>query len=238
MPPAAFIAAVAATFPVSGTTGISVLVPSTTKPGDTLLVVVPGTSSAAGDVDVASLPAGWSVIGRFVSAGNKIVNVARRIATDAEPPSHLIPTVAAANNVGGVLLVYRGLDAGAALVAGGIADVTASTNFGCPSLALTSYSDLYLGIAFVSSASVAVTAPAGTTERFDAAEAPPGFTDQLEVFELLQEATGATGTKTATTAAAQTGLAAALLLAAVPPRLAPSITPDVPGAIGLVTVGV
>lgn len=237
MPPASFVAAVAATFPVSGTTGISVVVPSTTKPGDTLLVLVPGTSGSV-DVDVAQLPAGWSVIGRFLTGSLKVFTAVRRIATDTEPPSHLLRTTGVNNNVGGVLLVYRGLDPNAALIAGGVNEITASTNFNCPSLALTSYSDLYLGCVFVTSAAVAVTPPAGTTERFDAAQSPPTFTDQLEVFEFLFNTTGATGTKTATTAGAQTGLAASILLATTPARVAQVIVPDVAGAIGLTRIGV
>jgi hypothetical protein len=238
MPPATFIAATGATFPVSGTTGISVLVPSTTKPGDTLLVIVPATSVAAGDVDAAHLPSGWSLFGRFVSAGSKVINVVRRIATDAEPASHLIPTIGVASNVGGVLLVYRGLDPNAAIVAGAISDITNSLGFTCPSLVLTSYSDLYLGVAFVATNITPFTPPAGTTARFDAGQAPPGFTDELGVFELLREATGATGTQVATIGSNETGLAAAIAIKAIAPLVPPSITPDVAGAIGLVTVGV
>lgn len=241
MPPATFIAAAAAptfgTNPNTGNTMITCLTPSATKTGDTLLFVVPAIASGTGAVDVGQLPAGWSVIGSFISAGARIVTVLRRVATDAEPPSHAI-TVSGVTAAGGALLVYRGLDAGAALIAGAIADVSVSTNFPCPTQTLTTYSDLYLGIVFVQSASVVVTQPGGTTERFDAAEAPTGAPSEVEVFELLKEATGATGTQTATTAATQSGLAASVLLKTLPALPAAVIVPDIPGAIGLVTVGV
>jgi hypothetical protein len=118
--------------------------------------------------------------------------------------------------------------------------VNASTAFACPSLTLTTYSDLYLGIAWVNGATVAVTAPASTTKRLDAAqsETPIGASGELAIFELLAEAVGSTGTQTAHTVAPRIGIAAAVALKALPPLLAPAITPDIPGAIGFVTVGV
>jgi hypothetical protein len=236
MPPAAFIAAAGATLSIgsTGATSLTALVPTTVQPRDSLLFVIAASDLATGDVAPTTLPAGWSVLGRFATT-TRVVNVLRRIATDTEPPSHTIATVGttgAGIAVGGVLLVYRGLDSGAPRVDGGIVDVTASTAFPCPSLTLAVYSDLYLGIAM--NTTVATFAPpSGATERFEAVT-----NVELEVFELLREATGATGTQTATASGAVSGLAAAIALKTLPPLPAPAITPDVPGAIGFVTVGV
>jgi hypothetical protein len=236
MPPAAFIAAAGATLSIGGTGAslASALMPSTVQPGDTLLFVIAANDVGTGDVAPSSLPAGWGVLGRFATA-TRVANVLRRIATDTEPPSHTITTVGttgAGIAVGGVLLVYRGLDTGAPRVDGGIVDVVAATAFPCPSLTLAVYSDLYLGIA-MNTTVTAFTSPIGATERFQAIS-----NVKLEVFELLKEATGATGTQTATASAAVSGLAAAIALKTLPPLPAPAITPDIPGAIGFVTVGV
>jgi hypothetical protein len=235
MPPAGFIAAVGATIVVSGLSRLTALVPSTVKPGDTLLFVVAGDDITTGDVAPSSLPAGWSVLARLATA-TRVCNVLRRIATLTEPPSHTIATIGVTGlsiPIAGVLLVYRGLDAGAALVDSGIVDVGFSTAYPCPSLTLATYSDLYLGIA-ASNTMLTFTPPAGTTERFEALS-----NLVLEVSELLAEATGPTGTKTATASVAGVGgLAAAIALKALPPLPAPAITPDIPGAIGFATVGV
>jgi len=236
MPPAGFIAAAGATLSIdgAGATRLTALVPSTVQPGDSLLFVIAANDLTTGDVAPSALPGGWSTLERLATA-TRVANVLRRVATDTEPASHTIATVGttgAGIPVGGVLLVYRGLDTGAAQVGGAIVDVTASTAFPCPSLTLAAYSDLYLGIAMNTTVATYVP-PAGATERFEA-----GTSVELEVFELLREATGATGTQTATASAAVSGLAAAIALRALPPLPAPAITPDVPGAIGFVTVGV
>lgn len=236
MPPAAFIAASGATLSIGGTgaTRLTALVPSTMQPGDALLFVIAANDRTTGDVAPTALPDGWNVLDRFATA-TRVVNVLRRIATDTEPPSHtivMVGTTGAGIAVGGVLLVYRGLDSGAPRVDGGIVDVTAATAFPCPSLTLAAYSDLYLGIAM--NTTVATFAPpAGATERFEALS-----NVELEVFELLREAAGATGTQTATASGTVSGLAAAVAFKTLPPLPAPAITPDVPGAIGFVTVGV
>jgi hypothetical protein len=101
---------------------------------------------------------------------------------------------------------------------------------------MASINDMYLGIAGVTSASVSVTPPAGTTERED--QAITGGRE-LETFDLHPEATGATGTKTATTGANQSGVAISVALAAAPLiAVDRTIKLDPPGTIGLPTVGV
>ena len=242
MPPAAFIAAATCSFstePATGNLVITFLTPPTTAPGDTLLIAAVSNDATDGAVDASKLPSGWSIVATHTTITAQIATLLRRLATDTEPPSHAI-TFAGLAVAGGALLVYRGLDRGAAVVDGNIADVNVSTAFACPSLTLTTYSDLYLGIAWVNGATVAVTAPAGTTKRLDVAqsETPIGASCELAIFELLAEAVGSTGTQTAHIVAPHIGIAAAVALRALPPLPAPAITPDIPGAIGFVTVGV
>jgi hypothetical protein len=228
--PAAFIAAAAATY-AAGPKTFTFLTPSSVKERDSMLAFV-ATDSAASTI--ASLPAGWELLATYTLAARRLF-VLRRFAAEEEPASHVF-TMSSAVDQGALLLVYRGLDLNAALIEGSATQIATSTNFVCPSRTLVAYSDLYLGIVFVSSSNVAVTHPAGTTERIDAGDA--GIATEMEAFELLPEVTGATGTKAATTGANQSGLAASVLFATLPPQPAPSITPDIPGAIGFTNVGV
>lgn len=131
------------------------------------------------------------------------------------------------------LLVAREFEVGAASVEGS-ADVAASTNFACPSLVLPRYSELYVGVAVVTSAATAVTPPAGCVEHIERQVA--GRT--LAVFTYYHEANTATGAKTATTGAAQSGLAAALAYRAKMTLPAVELKQSAPGAIGFVDIGV
>lgn len=226
MPPAVPIAQVIG---VAGapTTIRTFATPAARKAGDTYLAIV--ATGGAQTLDVAN-SSGWEQLAALQTANGTVI-VARRIAADTDGPSLQIQVSAVPTFVRSVLLVYRALDPDAVIVGATASAITASVNFVCPTQALARYSDLYLGIVAVSSATVAVTPPAGTTERYDA-------TGGLEVFELLAEAAGLTGTKTATTAVAQTGIAASIALATYPPASGLSFTFDPIGAIGLPTVGV
>jgi hypothetical protein len=157
-----------------------------------------------------------------------------------EPAQHTFSMIATGGGFPmlGIGQVYRGLDNSAAIVAAQVLDIVAATNaFACPSLVLTTYSDLYLGIAADHMSPGTATPPAGATERVDASPVNDGG-GHLEVFDLQREATGATGTQTITLSVASTGIAVAYALKTLPPPLAPAITPDVAGAIGLVRIGV
>lgn len=227
MPPAGFIAKVIGTR-VGAT--FSFAVPAQTKRGDTFVMIVGceaalTTFLAAANPDVDFVDSADVVNGR--------IHVVRRIAEDTDPPILSIVGDAAPAWALSVLLVYRGLKAQASVSMSG-SQIAATTNFACPSRTLAAYSDLYLGVALVTTAATAVVPPAGTTELHE--EQAGGRT--LEVFELLAELAGATGAKTATTGANQSGGAASVALAAQDVLPASAIVPDVPGAIGLVEVGV
>lgn len=210
---------------------ITFTLPATVRAGDVLLALVAGDPTQTGPTADSLLE--WSLL-TTLAVGPAIVYVLRRTATDDEGVS----TAIAFNGAWlmGVLMDYRGVDAAAAAIGSAIANIAASTNFACPSETLARYSDLYLGIAVVTSAATGVTPPAGTIERHE--QQAGGRT--LEVFELLAEAPGATGTKTATTGANQSGVAASIALAALPTLhgLDYPIVLDPPGTIGLPMEGV
>lgn len=230
MPPVVFVDKVAGTVNAGV---VSFAPPVLTKPGDTLLAVVLLDPANADFDPTSAVSAAWENLATHQGA-NAAVFVARRIAAADDGAEVELELTGPGLWVLAVLLVYRGLDPAAPLVASSASDVNASTNFVCPSRALTTYSDLYLGIAGVSSAAVAVAPPAGTTERYDAGAGGR----ELEVFDFLAEATGATGTKTATTGANQSGIAASYALAALPVQTAQGVAFDPAGAVGLPVRGV
>lgn len=228
MPPATFIDKVAGV--IVGAT-VTFAIPTKSKPGDVMTAIIL-TDPAVGQLDATSDPS-WEFLQSFAGA-NATVLLARRVAAADDDDSIVLlidslPVWALA-----VMRVDRGLDPNAAMIAGGFNDVNASINFQCPSRALVHYSDLYMGVVGVSSAAVAVTPPGGTTERYDAG----GGGRELELFDLLPEAVGATGVKTATTAANQSGIALSLLFATFPVVVAKTFGLDPPGCPGLPIRGV
>jgi hypothetical protein len=205
--------------------------PVTARAGDTLLAVIASdptqTGPSNGDREV------WDVLAELAVGSAKVYVLRRTVAEDEG-----IETSIDFNGawLQGVLMVYRGLDDGAAALGSAISSIVASTNFVCPSETLVRYSDLYLGIVVVTSAVVLVTNPLSSTERHEEL----GANATLEVFEILPEAPGATGTKTATTAANRTGVAASIALASLPTVQSSlvAIALDPPGTIGLALEGV
>lgn len=234
MPPSQFIATASGALDVTNET-LTFAVPSTCKPGDHLIAIIAATTAVSGfDPDIPE-NAGWESLALFAGATATGI-VARRI-FDADTPSTVSLTMDAASASGiGALQVYRDLETSPAVGASS-SNIAASTNFVCPSRDLTRYSDLYIGIVVVTSAIVAVTNPANTTERHE--HGATAF--ELEIFDVLPETPGATGTKTATTAANQSGLAASIALAASGLRggnkTLTGIAP-IPGMLGLPTKGV
>lgn len=237
MPPAVCMGAVAGAFADGPELDwIQFVVPSSTKPGDTMIAIVGGDSNL---IDVDNTVPGavlWEQLAKLTVANGTILLARRTVLADdpAEVDLHLDADASFSSALS--LLVYRGLDTSAALLGASASNIAASTNFSCPARDFTRYSDLYIGIALVTSAAVAVTHPAGTTERQDFSHFAG---KQICVFDFLLEATGSTGIKTATTAANQSGIATSLALQGMPaPGFGRSFTFTPMGAIGLPLVGV
>ncbi len=238
MPPAVFVAAAAGTYdPFSE--DCSFALPSATKPGDTLIFVIasPSGDTLNGDATLASNDFLEFVDAPFPPSGDPSrIMVCRKIFEASDGPSITIDLNDPGNPILCAVLVYRDLANVASLGASGTETAgVPTTNFVCPSRTLTRYSDLYLGIVTIATAAVAVTPPAGTTERFE--QQISGCT--LEVFEFLKESAGATGTKTATTVANQQGGAISIALSTNGPRgFGKAIKISPAGCIGLPTEGV
>lgn len=234
MPPASFVAATAGSAGV-GDDFATFQIPAIAKPGDTLVAIVALDADDTGLDTDAVLELGWSELNDFGSPGSNLYAFRRELA-QGEASGVAFELLGTLTNPGlAAMLVYRGLDNGAAVVGATGSVITASTNFVCPSRVLTSYSDLYLGIVLVDTAATAIAPPGGTTERLELQTT--GRT--LAVFDFLAEATGSTGTKTATTGANQSGIAAAIALAALPiVGFGKAFAFDPIGTIGLPSKGV
>ena len=112
MPPAGFFAASTSTF-VSGTGALTLLVPSSTRPLDVLyaIIVAPNASPVA-------TPSGWSLLATLAGSVTYTAYVYRRAAAVDEPAQHVFAcSIGASPDPVGALLLYRGLDASAALIA-------------------------------------------------------------------------------------------------------------------------
>jgi hypothetical protein len=229
MPPAVPIGFDAATVAAASFTFTT---PVRAKAGDLMFAVLAAAPGHAGLAAGVADAQGWTVHASTSALGIASLFLMSREVVEGD--GEITVTMQAGTLYLGAIAVYRGIDLGSAPLAG-LNAVSASTSFECPSHTLTAYSDLYIGAAFVSTAATAVAPPAGTTERHE--EQTGGRT--LELFDYFHEATGATGTKTATTAGAQSGIAASIAFHASGVRgsgKAFKITP--PGAIGLPTEGV
>lgn len=244
--PVTFIAAATTTITLDGPGSVNRIVapvPAATKPGDALLMIASSNSNSI----QLPLPLGWNLmvgIGPFGS-----LQVLRRIVTNTEPASHEFICTASTPQMAAMLLVYRGLDnaaiapdqPGGLAVPSGQANASGTTAFACPSLVTTSYSDIYFGVcySFFGPPAPTYTPPAGTTERADIQQVVAGVTTSMQIFDVVTEAVGASGVKTSTASAVPvTAFAASFLLTCLPATRVSGIIPDVPGAIGLVRVGV
>lgn len=234
MPPASFVTAIAGAA-ASGDDFATFQIPSIVKAGDTLVAIVALDSADLG-VDSDSVEdSGWERINDFAGPGSNLWAFRRERAL-GDTSGIAFEFFGTLGNPGAAaLVVYRSVPAGTPPVGASHASIAASTNFGCPSRVLTSYSDLYLGIVFVETAATAVAPPAGATERIEV----QGGGVTLAVFDYLAEATGSTGVKTATTGANQSGIAASIALAAdAIVGVGKAFAFDPVGAIGLPSKGV
>lgn len=232
MPPANFVGSAIG---VVGVQDLTLSMPTNVRARDTLLIAFATDDSHGGpDFDADEL-ADWALIGTF-SGPSSTMWVMRREAQPGDVGSVVVPMLDPLSDPAiGVLIAYRNLDPAAAIVGASGTSIASSTNFVCPSRALAAYSDLYLGFVYVEGGEVAVTPPVGTTERLEVQS--DGIT--LEVFELLAETPGATGTKIATIAGSDLGIAASIALSAnALVGFGKSFSFDPIGAIGLPSEGV
>jgi len=239
MPPVGFFGSSTGVYSSAGGTEIF-LVPQSSRENDVLLAIVVQPSASP-----ITAPAGWTLLASDALGApiSQTCYLFRRLVAAAEPAQHVFAVgMALAPQPVGLLLQYRSVDNTAAIVAHGLTAITpTSVNFAAPSIVLAHYSDLVLLVYFALSAgglTPTFTLPAGTTQRGPTVYGGGGAGGTLAIAEYLKEAIGATGALQAVCTATNTGLAAQYGVQASPTLLAPSIVPDVAGAIGLPSIGV
>lgn len=235
MPPVQHVFASSAGWTESGAGAafeIVINTPSSVKVGDTVIAMIVLTSASAMALDAGSE---WTTDFAHQGADDNIV-IARYVIDGEEGVT--LPVLGFNQDPSDVYvmtIVKRGLAIGAAAYGAAQAVVAASTDWPCPSQTLGEYSGLYLGLCDnQNGAAAGFVPPAGATELLDFGA---GGVRRFSVFEILPEAAGATGVKTATSDSGN-GHAVSIAYAATPTPRAQGLVPDVAGAIGFVTVGV
>lgn len=237
MPPVGFWASSSGVYAGAN---LTFLVPTAAREQDVLLIafVVPSSSNPVA-------PAGWDLLAADAVGGSVLMaTYLFRHAVVAGDPAQVVINVGASLSPQplGMMLLYRSIDLAAAIVDHNKALIgSAATAFPAPSLTLVTYSDLDVLMYYAKDAAgtATFTMPAGANQRGPTLHGPGGSGGgSLAVADILKEAVGATGTEQATCSTAQTGMASAYAVKALPTLVAPSVVPDIQGAIGLPAVGV
>lgn len=218
-----------------GVTVVTALTPSEVKPGDTLLMIVTALSQV--QVDTARVGPGWSSIGRAVG-GDSALQVCRRIVTDDEPATHSL-YLRSNSPCTPLLMAYRGLDPSMGVI--GIASdakpAGPPAEYDCHTQTLTAYSDVYFGVAMSLGTDPFLRFWPTQNIRYNDTQTQFGQQTTLCVFDYYPEAAGATGVRLLNQDAVQ-GMYGSFALKALPAPRAKMLNADVPGAIGLPTIGV
>ena len=211
--------------------------PSVCKKGDRILLFIGGADIAGKQDPGPSTDEAWSEV-LLVSGPNAggtadmVALVCERTFDPNEPGLMSIELVNGPAAITWCAIVYRGVQD---IVSPTEVNVTNSTNWPCPSISFVEYSGVLVGVAASDGTATNFTAPGA--ERFDSAGSS---LVRLLVFDLAPEAAGATGVKTATSAAAKYGACGSLGLVAsglVGSKSLSGVSP-VSGMLGLPTRGV
>lgn len=176
--------------------------------GDAVLMLAYGAVDATQSIVTSSLPSGWRLLSKIVTAAGCAAYLCLRVATSSEPSTHTFVVNIAGGNVCGICIAYRNVSIGALSRAGAVDSPSPSVSHVSPSLDLARPADIYVGIAWANSASITSTAPASTTER---ANANVG-SKHVELFDVRPLSSGPSGTKTSTFSFGAGGIAAGYVL--------------------------
>lgn len=213
---------------------LSILTPQNARSGDVLILAMAAPSSAS-----PTAPSGWGLLAALpASDPAATAYFYRRTVAAVEPALHVFTV-----GVGlspwpiGLAMLYRGTDATAAIVASAVTSYATGTAQPAPSVTLGVYSDTLLAVYYLKDAAATATLTAtgqrGVTVHGSAAAGG----GSLVVVQRSPEVVGASGATAGTWSAAAAGLAATIVIRLIATIAASSVVPDVPGAIGLTTIG-
>ncbi len=216
--------------------GISINVPTGTTTNDVMLAAI----SVRPSTTTITAPAGWTLINRVNQAAGNSNSQATyyRVATSTEPTAYVwaFSGVAITGTAGGII-TYRGVDTTSPIDASGGNTTVSGTSHTANSINTTVANTMIVSTHSFSS-SETWTPPAGMTEQVDVASltTPNAAGISLEMNDVLQAATGATGNKTATVAGnADTGVAQ--LVALTPIVITNTVTVTLTGNVDNINGG-
>lgn len=241
MPPITFIQASGLAELTSVTAGGTT--PSFARPGDILIAAIGCFDARNIDATISEDlvhagityhidPTAWTILSRQIQT-NDVAMLLRHVVTDAEPAAWGFGLTGVSTHLlQGALLLYRSIDAGAALIDSHNTAIAAATNWNAPSVNLTHKTDLFLGLHYCRSAGAVITAGSNYTNRYHNEDG--GGSSSILIADWHLEATGASGTKPATTAGNQSGIVASYSVQSTPaPQFTDAIDPTtLPCGIG------
>lgn len=169
----------------------SIGVPSGVREGDLLRIV-----GASGSTHTLTDSTGWNLLVAGVGGAQR-PHEWWKIATASESANSVTATQ---SRMRFVMLAYRWTNPSSPIDVAGSSNNGTSTSPATTTLTTTAAEDLVSGF-FCSEKSVTFTAPAGTTDRYNAAG--DGTVNGLCIFDKIQSAIGATGALTGTASSSQ-----------------------------------
>jgi hypothetical protein len=200
-------------------TSVIVNVPAGVVAGDLLLAAV--TQDGNGNF---TTPAGWTSL--LTSDGSRSPRLAifRRVAGAAEPASYTF-TSSRSDDIAGGMMRLRGVDTSNPVAASAILANASSTNCSAPSISPAVTNTLLVGIWATRNAALAP--PAAMTQSINASSGAVSGSTYLDAAYQALPASGATGTRVATIAAANTCNGALIALRNAPYTISGSVFEDV-----------
>lgn len=187
---------------------IVVTVPTGTIDGDVLVMGVSARGNLAGSA--VTTPSGWTLRGTPIQTGNGVADQSLYMFTrvaSSEPASYTV-TVGSTTRIMAAMLAYSGVDNTTPFdVASGNSGASSASAV-APTLSAAATGEMLVEF-FASVSNSTWTAPTGSTERVDISV---GSVTSFEAADELLSASGATGTRTATSSVAGVWCAAMLTL--------------------------
>ncbi|MES2504509.1 MAG: hypothetical protein V4534_06485 [Myxococcota bacterium] len=190
-----------ATSTSTGTTSLVVNVPTGTQNGDTMLAAVTARTNAV----TFTTPAGWTLVltQTQTSANTGVIRIYRKTASGSEPASYTFTLNSNQDVVAGIL-TFRNANATNPIDASASAATASATAQAAPTVT-TTVTDTMIVTFHGINRGTTFTAPTGMTEIFDIRSDATTNGITLLASMVPKPTTGASGTKTATAAAAQRG---------------------------------
>jgi len=221
-PAAAQITFVSAAAPAPSSSTVSSITlpqPAGLASGDVMLAML--AERGANNPMVSSAPAGWTLVLSKDNGSSLIIAIYSKVASGSEPASYTW-SLGQADRAAGAIVTYRGVDNTTPVDASGAQVNGASTSLTAPSITTSVANTMLVGFYGVINGNGSISAPGGMTGSFNVGTgAGPNGLD-IESAYAIQAASGATGTRVATSSSSLANIG---ILVALRPASGGSPTP-------------